>query len=612
LIARLQIAPNPWGPALHEYLWDEIIGYLDATDLASINRLNKDFKRISQNAFDKYSKIFPLKFRSIDASWDHIALIKKKTVETPSYLSHDFPKDATNIDVDINENIGITLASDVFDGNTPILTTMKSIRKGGHRFSMNFQFLRDRICRCWQLQWHKPFSDREYRVFQLPSEAICVTPGKHSSINTLYGDCLVWTEEQFNPLVPMEVGGLIVFAKDDATNYNPYDYCLTRFNGYIHKYFEPEFDPTSLPSAQQLCMPVPTRWFHQLGIFNVFDGKKYILPLLPLWEAIKEVFPHAGGDNYYRETSAVIVVLLKIGEFAKNTPTQILLQVRIRYQGDILLMVWDFERNACKWKKMVRAVSMAFEKRLIGLAFSPNAMLGYVTRHATIHTTFIYVIRDWETGNVVQEIDLTLHNHHQWGIVEYVFSLTSFVFITHAPRELTEWWESGQTEECKAGTFHVFSISTGQLLYRLKCPAHIPDHFQLPVLPYFSHTDESERYWFFQGVMFSEPYGEADRVWVWDVVKQRWSVLGCKHEPKFDCLVIDERGDGPSQWRLEPVLYDFSADVRRENRELGKFSWRRSAKTWDRYELQFLLPKLETVGDDLSRRFGWRDGISFR
>jgi hypothetical protein len=246
--------------------------------------------------------------------------------------------------------------------------------------------------------------------------------------------------------------------------------------------------------------------------------------------------------------SVTTIAPLKIREFAKTTPTQIRLQVRCR--DKLLLMVWDAARNVCKWKGIAMKANL-YDDYITEL---PNAMFGYVAHHAT--STFIYVIRDWETGNIVQEIDLRLYHCDQitnFGHSRFTFHLTSFVFIAHDTRELPyEWWRRGETKDCKAGTFQVFSISTGQLLYNLQCPAHIPDHIKQPAHPYFSHTDESEQYWFFRGMRFSEPYDDVGRVWVWDVIRQRWSVLDCKLEHKFTTLVVDEKDDG--QWRLVPVF----------------------------------------------------------
>jgi hypothetical protein len=51
--------------------------------------------------------------------------------------------------------------------------------------------------------------------------------------------------------------------------------------------------------------------------------------------------------------------------------------------------------------------------------------------------------------------------------------------------------------------------------------------------------------------------------------------------------------------------------ILQENMALANFSWLRSARTAEREKLMGEFPKLETVGDDLSKRLGWRDGICY-
>ena len=255
-----------------------------------------------------------------------------------------------------------------------------------------------------------------------------------------------------------------------------------------------------------------------------------------------------------------------------NSP-QFLLFFQVHTPKTTAFMVWDLDRNRAKWKELAPGVICDETYTIQRLRFG-NALMGYLSNVSDNgQVKYSYVFRDLSTGNVVRTFNLDRYRDPDLSS-EFGCAFTSFVFIAWQPQEILDSYFQSEPNTNVFASFDIYSLSSGQQIYTLQCPMNYPIGFDVPIIPRFQRTDESERYWLFP---CSDVFMEEDRVnsvCVWDVVLQQWTLLGSLCVEDGASPYVYETEDG--FMKMASVdLNSLHTEWTKQEEVLARFRWKR-------------------------------------
>ena len=313
----------------------------------------------------------------------------------------------------------------------------------------------------------------------------------------------------------------------------------------------------------------------QMRLFNIFTRQEYVISFKRIYEEVEFL----GVDE-------LVIVPQDVVENTMCSPFLLLFQ--IHSPTHMLFMVWDVERNRSKWKVLATEAIRDDAYKVTRLTFG-NALMGYLA--GSIDSEYMYILRDLATGIVVQTFNLDEYSD-PLSESEFDCSFTSFVFIACQPRSFLDNYLQSDRNTCTTAHFDVYSISSGHKLYVLQCPMQHPDAFDDPVLPWFHRTDESERYWIFLCPrLFSQENDPVNRVCVWDVVLQQWTLLASHCVESQDCIFVYKTAEG--RMRMVQVNQHAVDEFEEEEKALARYRWKRVPTVKEAMKLD--IPRLDSV-----------------
>lgn len=518
--------------------------------------------------------MFPAKFRSINLPWHSIANVHMSTLRAPHNSGrriNDYPKSLDDFDCSASPHLP-TPIGEFFSGSSKrVLANIFSRVRGYHRALWRGRRFGQRLCRIWHVHWDEPYSSCEHRVFQYPPEMIAPPPYQ------IWGDFLMWMESKDQRLTVVDAQGLIVFANDPSLKKRMLrQWNKFRRNGDGEWYEVIESGNYTEEDTRSPIMHIRTlaRKKLQLRLFNIFTRKQYTVPFQKIYKEIE----YLGADSPVVYPQDVIETTMC---------PDFLLFFQIHTPSDILMMVWDVDRNCSKWKTNVSGAICDEEYKLKRLKFG-NALVGFL---AKCEDRYVYKLLDMGTGSSVQTFPL--HEYRNpLSLTEFDCEFTSFVFIVWEPQSFVDQYMQAAPNTYLTAPFNVYSISSGQRLYVLQCPMHYPEDIMDPIIPSFQRTDESERYWLFScPSLFRDEDDPINTVYVWDVVLQHWTILGSRCVQKEDFTIIYEDQNG--RMRMAQLEVDKTNSFEEEENALSQYRWKRLPTVKEARKLQS--PRLESV-----------------
>ena len=120
-----------------------------------------------------------------------------------------------------------------------------------------------------------------------------------------------------------------------------------------------------------------------------------------------------------------------------------------------------------------------------------------------------------------------------------------------------------------------------------------PIGVDVPIIPRFQRTDESERYWLFACYdVFMEEEDRVIGVCVWDVVLQQWTLLRSRCVEEGVSPYIYETEDGLMKMASVDLNSSYTEwEIQEE--DLAKFKWKRLPTVKEAIKLNALRMKLD-------------------